>query len=290
MPAIPEDGHAFRIAVRRPGRGGPDRVGRDGAQEPRRSRTTPRSARKPTCAAATATGPCSTRRTTSTSATASAWSRRRTAAGWPSCRRAARSSGSARTSSSPTTSSSRPSRWSTRTPTSIGSTMTSQAPVVGKRAVRGTTVFLLPKNNEVRNAEGTWVSIYPPDGKVRYIRAEAIQAPPAAAAEKAPAVGGAPATRRAAGNPSALMPQPQDAVALYQKALNAENYDPQTAIALYNRRRAATPTSTARRRPQPGGLAARPASQPLAEHRARRADRLRQPRRRRPGREQGDAD
>ena len=118
----------------------------------------------------------------------------------------------------------------------IGSTLTNQPPVVGKRAVRGTIVYLLPKNNEVRDGDGTWVSIYPPEGEVRYIRAEAIQAPLGATAEKTPAVVtvpplGAPATGLPTANPPAA--PGQDAETLYRQALDAEKYNPQTAIALY---------------------------------------------------------
>ncbi len=114
----------------------------------------------------------------------------------------------------------------------IGSPMTNQPPVVGKRAPRGTIVYLLPKHNEVIDSDGTWVSIYPPEGELRYIRADAIQTPPVAAA-KTPAVVTVPPAGIPTGNPSAP-PQGQDAEALYRKAIDAEKLDPQQAIALYN--------------------------------------------------------
>lgn len=118
----------------------------------------------------------------------------------------------------------------------IGSTMTNQPPVVGKRVPRGTIVFLLPKNNEVRDSDGTWVSIYPPEGEVRDIKAEAIQTPTAAAAVNPPAVVTVPGTAAgpAAGIPTANPPPGQDAESLYRKAVDAEKYDPQQAFTLYN--------------------------------------------------------
>ena len=117
----------------------------------------------------------------------------------------------------------------------IGSTMTNQPPVVGKRVPRGTIVFLLPKNNEVRDGDGTWVSIYPPEGEVRYIKAEAIETPTTTAAVKTPAVVTVPgAAGPAAGLPTANPPPGQDAESLYRKAVDAEKYDPQQAFTLYN--------------------------------------------------------
>ncbi len=113
----------------------------------------------------------------------------------------------------------------------IGSAMTKQTPVVGKRVPRGTLVTILPppNNREVQDADGTWTPIYPPEGEVRYIRAEAIQAPAVAAAPPA----GVPTTNSPAAAPA------QDAEALYRKAIDAERLNPQDAVALYNQGAAA---------------------------------------------------
>jgi hypothetical protein len=105
----------------------------------------------------------------------------------------------------------------------IGSALTKEPPlVIGKHAVQGTLVTRLPNGVEKADNEGTWIPIYPPDGELRYIRAEAVQKPAAAT----------PATV-VAGPPSAS-PQTQDAATLYRRALDAEKYDPQQAITLYN--------------------------------------------------------
>ncbi|HVS34181.1 MAG TPA: hypothetical protein VMS17_01285 [Gemmataceae bacterium] len=111
----------------------------------------------------------------------------------------------------------------------IGTAMTKQAPVVGKRVPRGTIVTVLPNNREVQDSDGVWVPIYPPEGELRYIRADAIQQPAAAAQNAPPAVSGLPTA-----NPPPAAPQAQDAEALYRKAIDAEKYNPQEAVALYN--------------------------------------------------------
>ncbi len=109
----------------------------------------------------------------------------------------------------------------------IGSTLTNQPPVVGKREPRGTIVYMLPKNNEVRDGDGVWVSIYPPEGEVRYIRAEAIQSPTGAG--KTTTV----VTVPPAGIPTGAA-RTEDAETLYRQAVAAEKFNPQQSIALYN--------------------------------------------------------
>ena len=112
----------------------------------------------------------------------------------------------------------------------IGSALTKEPPlVIGKRVARGTIITPLPNYVEKTDGEGTWVPIYPPDGELRYIRADAVRQP--ATPAKTTAVVSVPpaAAPPVAGNP----PPGQDADSLYRQAVEAEKWNPQQAIALY---------------------------------------------------------
>ena len=108
----------------------------------------------------------------------------------------------------------------------IGSQITNQPPVVGKRARAARPSSSYPSTMKSPTAMACGCRSSRRRARCAYIRAEAVQAP--ATAVKSPTVVAVPT-----GNPSAPA-QAQDAETLYRKAVDAEKLDPQQAVALYN--------------------------------------------------------
>ena len=104
----------------------------------------------------------------------------------------------------------------------IGSAVYAGPPIiVGVTKKMGQILSPIPNPHEVTDAEGTWTPVEPPPGEVRYIKADTVRKP---AAAPGPAVVALPASPAAG----------QDADSLYKRAIDAEKFSPQDAIALYN--------------------------------------------------------
>ena len=107
-------------------------------------------------------------------------------------------------------------------PFRIGSTVWTGPPlIIGVWKQAGQIVAIIPNPREITDTEGTWLPVEPPPGEVRYIRASAVQKPAAAPANVVALPAGGPAPG-------------QDADALYKRAIEAEKWNPQEAITLYN--------------------------------------------------------
>ena len=102
---------------------------------------------------------------------------------------------------------------------------------------RGTIVTPLPNESGSTDNEGVWMPIYPPEGEVRYIRADAIQAPAAAARADG-------RRRTPAANPTGNLAQ--DAEALYKQGHRGGEVEPAGS------HRAIQPGRQQRRQPRPG--------------------------------------
>ncbi len=114
-------------------------------------------------------------------------------------------------------------------PVRVGSGVWTGPPtIVGVTKKRGQILTPIANPREITDAEGTWTPIEPPPGEVRYIKAVTVRKP--AAANAPGPIAGAPASANPAASPAAG----QDADALYRQAIEAEKWNPQQAVALYN--------------------------------------------------------
>ncbi len=114
-------------------------------------------------------------------------------------------------------------------PVRIGSNVWTGPPaIVGVTKKRGQILTPIANPREITDAEGTWTPIEPPPGEVRYIKAEAVRKPEAAG-NPGP-IAGLPASA----NQTAVPAAGQDADALYRQAIEAEKWNPQQAVTLYN--------------------------------------------------------
>ena len=108
-------------------------------------------------------------------------------------------------------------------PFRIGSNVWTGPPtIVGVRKKAGQILNVIPNPREITDAEGTWLPVEPPPGELRYIKASVVQKPAAAAPVNVVAL--------QAGSPA----PGQDADSLYKQAIEAERWNPQESIALYN--------------------------------------------------------